>query len=43
MNHKKDTLAFIKRVEFNTSLMLRNMDSGNEIILFDDLYNDQQG
>lgn len=36
------TLAFIRRTEFQTSLMLRNITSGNEIQLFNLNYQDQQ-
>ena len=36
------TLAFIRRTLFQTSLMLRNMTSGNEIQLFNLNYQDQQ-
>lgn len=36
------TLAFVRRTVFQTSLMLRNMTSGNEIQLFNLGYQDQQ-
>ena len=36
-------LAFIRRIEFDTVLMLRNLESGNEMILFRGLSIDQQG
>lgn len=42
VSHNGNFLAFIKRIEYNTSLLIRDLDTGNELILYDQLSFDQQ-